>query len=172
MIVKSLSEIAAQYIGIKEISGNNGWDDKEFERKMKAMGWRKGLAYCAFFVKLCAFEYYSQFDSGKFSILERLFSPMAVVTYQNFKKAGYAYEIPSKNCLVVWQTIMGGEKKQTGHIAVFKDIEWPDVITIDGNTNLAGSRDGDGIYQKRRNIKIYKEGLNFIGFINLPEYEG
>lgn len=30
---------------------------------------------------------------------------------------------------------------------------WPDgdyVITVEGNTNMAGSREGDGVYRKRR----------------------
>jgi hypothetical protein len=172
MTVKTIAEIAAQYIGISEIPQNQGWNDKEFERKMLAIGWQKDWAYCALFAKLCTFEYLSQFDSTKIDGLRPLFSPMAVITYYRFKNAGYISQIPSKNCLVVWQHYENGIAQETGHMGILKKLEYPDLITIDGNTNLAGSREGDGFFEKRRTIKENViTGLKFLGFINLPEFE-
>jgi hypothetical protein len=136
------------------------------------MGWQVDWAYCAIFAKLCTFEYLSQFNSPKIDDLKPLFSPMAVVTYSWFKKAGFTSEIPTGNSLVVWQHIENGEPQQTGHMAILKKLEYPDLITIDGNTNQAGSREGDGIYEKRRTIKEnVSTGLKFLGFINIPSYE-
>ncbi|SKB64206.1 CHAP domain-containing protein [Daejeonella lutea] len=49
------------------------------------------------------------------------------------------------------------EKGRIAHVG-FVD-EWKDgwVITVEGNTNVLGSRDGDGVYRKRRLVRsIYK----------------
>jgi len=35
-----------------------------------------------------------------------------------------------------------------------QDGDW--IVTIEGNTNLAGSREGDGVYRKRRHLKVVK----------------
>ncbi len=45
------------------------------------------------------------------------------------------------------------DKRRIAH-AGFVD-RWGDkwVITVEGNTNAAGSRDGDGVYRKRRPVK-------------------
>lgn len=42
-------------------------------------------------------------------------------------------------------------KKRVAHVGIIRD--WTDgsyAITIEGNTNTAGSREGDGVYNKRR----------------------
>jgi hypothetical protein len=175
MEIKPLAEIAAQYIGIKEIPNNMGWDNKEFERKMIDVGWTLGWAYCALFAKLCTLEFLAQFDSAKFlqtDVLSPLFSPMATVSYNRFKKAGYTAEMPGLNTLVVWQHYENGEPQPTGHMAILKSFENGNLNTIDGNTNLAGSREGDGIYEKNRTLKENViTGLKFLGFINLPNFQ-
>lgn len=172
MIIKPIFEIASSYIGIKEIPPNKGWNNKEFERKMLAIGWQVDWAYCALFAKLCTIEYLSQFDSTKIDVISPLFSPMATVTYNRFKKAGYASQTPSLNTLVVWQHYKDGEPQPTGHMGVLKSFDNSILNTIDGNTNVAGSREGDGFYEKNRTIKEnVVNGLKFLGFINLPNYE-
>lgn len=49
------------------------------------------------------------------------------------------------------------EKKRIAHVGLIvqQDDSW--VTTIEANTNVTGSREGDGVYKKRRNIRtIYK----------------
>ncbi|PWG78593.1 hypothetical protein DDR33_21770, partial [Pararcticibacter amylolyticus] len=49
------------------------------------------------------------------------------------------------------------EKGRIAHVGFVDD--WGDkyVVTVEGNTNEAGSREGDGVYRKRRFIScIYK----------------
>lgn len=36
------------------------------------------------------------------------------------------------------------------------------VITVEGNTNEAGNREGDGVYRKRRTIKSIYVAANYI----------
>ena len=53
-------EIAMNYLGQEEVSGNMGFEDDEFEKKMKAVGWEKGQAWCAYFAELVWKEAYKE----------------------------------------------------------------------------------------------------------------
>lgn len=53
----------------------------------------------------------------------------------------------------------GNGQGHTGFVTAVNG-EWVD--TIEGNTNSAGSREGDGVYRKRRLIKNAK------GFLRMP----
>ena len=44
------------------------------------------------------------------------------------------------------------EKKRVAHVGFVDDWQDKYVITVEGNTNQAGSREGDGVYRKRRPI--------------------
>lgn len=69
--------------------------------------------------------------------------------------------------LVCWQS----KKNVTaGHIGVFlHKIDDDTIITLEGNTDADGTREGDGIYIKKRNFK--STGMNFKGFIPVEENE-
>jgi len=42
------------------------------------------------------------------------------------------------------------EKKRVAHTGFVDQWEQTYIITVEGNTNEAGSREGDGVYRKRR----------------------
>ena len=42
--MSNVVEIARKYLGQTEISGNKGFNDKLFEKRMKDVGWLPGLA--------------------------------------------------------------------------------------------------------------------------------
>ena len=44
-------------------------------------------------------------------------------------------------------------KKRIAHVGFIDKQEGNYYITVEGNTNEAGSREGDGVYRKRRHIK-------------------
>ena len=50
--------IAKGYLGQKEVPGNKGFQDKDFEKKMRQVGFYTGAPWCAFFVKLVYGEAY------------------------------------------------------------------------------------------------------------------
>jgi len=48
-------------------------------------------------------------------------------------------------------------KKRIAHVGFIHAQEGDYYITVEGNTNQAGSREGDGVYKKRRPKRtIYK----------------
>lgn len=49
------------------------------------------------------------------------------------------------------------EKGRIAHVGFVDEWNDPWLITVEGNTNLSGSREGDGVYRKRRLVRsIYK----------------
>lgn len=49
------------------------------------------------------------------------------------------------------------EKARIAHVGFVDEWNDPWVITVEGNTNVLGSREGDGVYRKRRLVRsIYK----------------
>ncbi len=49
------------------------------------------------------------------------------------------------------------EKGRIAHVGFVDEWEEPWVVTVEGNTNVLGSREGDGVYRKRRLTRsVYK----------------
>ncbi len=49
------------------------------------------------------------------------------------------------------------EKKRIAHVGFVDQWDGTWVVTVEGNTNMSGSREGDGVYRKRRLVgSIYK----------------
>ena len=49
------------------------------------------------------------------------------------------------------------EKGRIAHVGFIDEWKDPWVITVEGNTNVLGSREGDGVYRKRRLVRsVYK----------------
>lgn len=55
-----------------------------------------------------------------------------------------------------------------GHCGLVEKDDGNWITTIEGNTNLAGSREGDGVYRKRRHRRTIKY---FADWVNLPRKE-
>ena len=160
-----LTSKASSYVGIVEKGGNNqGFSNLEFEKDIKEVGWGKGQAWCSYFVMLlfkkCSIpnditgwspstynkkdviftdkEFKTTYSSGDLLVLS--------LSYDKFKKNPARY-------------------KGIGHTGVVIDIRENAIVSIEGNTNDAGTRDsrtGDGVYKKIRpltkNINITRWG--------------
>jgi len=135
--VKSIYE---SQIGIREKGINSG---KEVEMYLASAGLSKGNPWCASFVQWS----YLQCDSGL-----KIKSAGWVPSWFPSKKLIYVRgkinkEHPRSGDLI---GIYFKEKKRLAHIG-FYDSETSDFyITVEGNTNEEGSREGDGVYKKRR----------------------
>lgn len=152
--------IARKYVGQTEKPANSGFNDADFEKKMKAVGWLKGQAWCAYFCELVCREALPEKDAE----LAKLFSASAVKTYENFKEAGRVSDTPRPGYLAVWRYGNGWQ----GHIGVVTEVLTEKLFsTIEGNTNAIGGREGYIVARKSRylNKPFAPKGLNLIGFI-------
>lgn len=168
-ITDLIAEIALSYEGMKEIPGNMGFEDKVFEELLVEVGWERGQAWCAYFAELVWKKAYK--DSPEtVLLLDKLFTAGAVSTYNNFKASEEftTDKHPKRGDLVIWQTWKNNAPHWTGHagivISVSNDNEF---ISIEGNTNSQGGREGIEVALKHRKLTFdAKNGLVLKGFIH------
>jgi hypothetical protein len=163
--MREAAEIARQYIGQKEITDNAGFLDKEFEKKITNCGFEKGQAWCAYFAELVWKEAFP----AKFYNFSKLFSAGAIRTWDNFMKDdGFICDrTPETGAVIIWQHYKDGEPTWQGHAGILDYIDGEFMVTIEGNTNASGGREGIEVAEKRRriNFNTVENGLVLKGFI-------
>ena len=163
MITDRIVDIAKSYIGFTEKPNNSGFTNASFEKRMKEVGWSKSLSWCCFFCELVWTEAYENKDIV--SQLDKLFSGSATTTFKNFdlSKDWKVSDLPKPGALVVWRHGNGWQ----GHIGIVESVEGEVFMTIEGNTNDKGGREGYIVARKRRlrRFTFQPDGLNLIGFI-------
>lgn len=158
---------AEWYNGRMEKPNNSGFHDPSFEKELSAVGWYKGLAWCAFFTKLIYTKAYKG-DPKLAGIVKSKFNGGALATYNNVKAEGTfeVSDIPVIGAIAVWQH----GSSSAGHVGIVKsfDIKTNTMYCVEGNTNASGSREGDRVAIKARTIKRERtaNGLNLKGFIH------
>ena len=165
-INESIAMIAAKYIGFQETPNNSGFKDKEFEQRMKDVGWDKGMAWCTFFCELVWKEAYSKNDEIKKRLTE-LFSGSATTTYKNFdlnKLFKTSPDTPVVGAIAIYRHGSGWQ----GHAGIVVKTLENATDNVEGNSNDKGGRDGYIVTPKNRKIiQPYKPtGLNLVGFIH------
>jgi hypothetical protein len=158
------------YVGQQEISGNKGFKNAAFQKKMEECGWSMTQSWCAYFAELVWKEAFGK-SHPLWKTLDRLFSPSATATFANFK--GHPTEFatgktPKVGALVVWQYGNGWQ----GHIGVVTElVDKTTFKTVEGNTNSSGGREGIEVAVKTRKLgePFKAKGLNIVGFVYPPE---
>jgi hypothetical protein len=161
--------IAKSLVGQKEISGNAGFKDPGFQKRMQEVGWIKGHAWCTYTGELIWKESFTP-QHPLYAEVDKCFSALATKTWSNFKasKLFKTGQLPKRGALAIYQYGKG----YTGHLAVVVDkLPVPKFSTVEGNTNAAGGREGIEVAEKiRKTGEPFKaKGLNLLGFVYLPE---
>lgn len=171
----SISETAKKYLGQTEKSGNMGFNDAEFEKKMTAVGFHLHDSWCCYFQELVVKEAMPD----KFKEWDKLFSANANLTLENFRKAGYQISAtPVMDSLVVWRQMKDGNPVNvgttdkpiyTGHIGCVCATNAKDTAlfeSIEGNTSTPGVREGYIVAKNPHRVASdVKNGLKVMGFI-------
>lgn len=129
--------IAASQIGVRELTGKN--DGVEVTKYLNSVGLDKGYAWCAAFVSWVH-------DQAGVTGAKSAWSPSWLPRDRLVKNAkpGDVFGIYFRS------------KNRIAHVGII-EVPGATTITIEGNTNEAGSREGDGVYRKRRLSKqIYQ----------------
>jgi hypothetical protein len=171
-IQEIIVDVARSYIGKKEISENEEFEDKIFEFKMKEVGWKPKEAWCSYFVELIFKEAFKQYDTSYLEFLNKNFSGSSKLTYNNFKKNGKPFGFitsmePKIGSIIVWQSTKGFA---SGHIGIVTnyDSDTQKMSVVEGNTNYIGSKEGNLSIEKIRNYTTMPTGnLKILGFINI-----
>ncbi|QNK63952.1 CHAP domain-containing protein [Pedobacter sp. PAMC26386] len=164
--VSKIIAVAESYRGIIEIKPNKGFGNAVFDKKIRQVGFYTGAPWCAFFTKLVFTEAYADHVAMK-AIINQCASGNAQATLKNFKANGTfaTGQVPKPGAIVIWQLGSG----TSGHAGIVKSVDEVanTMITIEGNTNASGSREGDRVAQKLRTIKrpFQAAGLNVLGYV-------
>jgi hypothetical protein len=157
----SITEVANSYLGKREIPGNMGFTDKQFEKKMIDVGFQKTFAWCALFMELCVKEGNPAFYEAN----KKLFSASATTSYKNFDIAKKCSPLPAVGDGVIWRHGNGWQ----GHAGIVIGVNTAagTIDTVEGNTDSKGGREGIEVSRKQRKLKTpyAARGLNLVGFI-------
>lgn len=153
---------ALSFLDERELSGNSGFEELMFEELMKKTGWQRGQAWCTYFAELVWQQ------EGQDT---KLFSGSAVQTFNNFRDAKFrTFTNPAVGYVVIWQNYRQGIAKWTGHAGIIVAVQRNQIVTVEGNTNSSGGREGIEVAMKIRNLDFTNNnGLRMLGFI-APEF--
>lgn len=134
-------------IGVREATGHN--DGSRVEEYLAAAGRRKGEAWCAAFVTWV-------FVQAGVEAAVSGWSPAWFPADRTVYVRGKAENLTPQQA-----DVFGIYFPDAGRIAHVGFVDrWDDgslTVTVEGNTNEAGSREGDGVYRKRRlKTQVYK----------------
>ena len=166
-------EVAHRYVGVREgARANRG---EEVDAIVEAGGWRPGGAWCAAFAYFCHLT--AAAELGGATSCPRPSYPRAAFMWYD-ATGDYRYTA-SQILDGVAQPLAGDvmvmarpssfnnlrrdtRRKLAGHagIVVRWDAEAEELVTVEGNTDDAGSREGDGVYEKRRAVERNPRGRN------------
>lgn len=171
-------EIALEDEFQKEVKGNHGWKDQEFDCLMKATGWQDGQAWCAYWAeKVWRQVYSSEVDM----VIGRLFSANAVATFNNFWDSTFeTSNRPVDGAVVIWQKMVNGHPSRVGDtkwirghagIVISTEGDVNTFMTLEGNSNSEGGREGIEVARQERTLDFNKQhGLQLLGFIHPKEF--
>ncbi len=137
---KAIIDSALSQVGVREATGHN--DGVAVEKYLKTCGIGKGNAWCAAFITW-------NYKINHVFAIKSAWVPNWFPESKNIYVRGKYSRGPPQpgDPFGLWIN------NRIGHIGFVYKWDTKIVTTIEGNTNEAGSREGDGVYIKRRLTK-------------------
>ncbi|MFC6999592.1 CHAP domain-containing protein [Rufibacter roseus] len=127
-------------LGVREATGKN--DGAAVEMYLRSTGLGKGHAWCGAFVNWVLKE--CGYTTPKGAAWAPSWFPASRLVYSSGKESRAGPR--AGDVFGIWFSNL----KRIGHVGFVEKWSGSSVITVEGNTNEAGSREGDGVYRKRR----------------------
>lgn len=137
-------QIALSQLGVRELSGHN--DGPAVESFLRSIGLGKGFSWCGAFVYWCVNE------AAKVLNLPNPLVKTGGVLYQwQYTKCKKVLSNPQRGDIFIIDHGRG-----LGHTGRVVDVVGSKIITIEGNANNNGSREGVGIFKLEREQSTIK----------------
>ncbi len=163
---------AKKWVGEKEIAGNMGFENSELDEYMRKYGdFRDSQSWCASFVKMVVMK---KVGKNYEQLIDKLITPSTQQTFNNFKNDNSGlFKIttePKKGDIVIWQKYKQGNATFYGHMGVVEKVKKDSFMSIEGNTNSKGGREGIEVAVKERKFDFNNiNGLRIKGFIHIKK---
>lgn len=157
--------LAKSFIGNEELLNNSGFKDSKFQSMMEKIGWMTGWAWCASFVRLvylkAAADYFGK-DSEQYKIINKTLKHGVLRTYRAAKnsKNWAITEKPVEGGILIWK-----HSRTTGHEGIALNSHSV-TVTVEGNTNERGEREGKFVLSKVRSVHFDNKYLGCLSFVN------
>ncbi|WP_434777606.1 CHAP domain-containing protein [Neisseria sp. Ec49-e6-T10] len=136
--------MAKTQLGVVEIPRNSN-KGKDVEKYLSSIGLGGGYAWCMSFVYWCVEQAAKEYRTAN-----PLYRTGGVLMQWNQRQNLKASKPMAGDIFIM------DFGKGTGHCGFVTKVEGSYIFTIEGNTNSAGSRDGDGVYERKRLISSCK----------------
>lgn len=134
----NLVKIAENEVGVRELTGNN--DGKRVELYLAWVGLKKPEPWCAAFISYL----FHQIGNSK---------PRSGWCPDLFPDSKLARSALPGNIIGIYFA----DKHRIAHVGLIVNEKDNWITSVEGNTNITGSREGDGVYRKLRHRRtIYK----------------
>lgn len=145
--------IARSQIGVREATGKN--DGFDVEKYLATTGLGNGYAWCAAYVNWVYLH--ANINQPKSA---QAWSPSWFPAYRTYWSVGQIeYQTPQPGDVFgIYFTAKG----RIAHVGIIEAWQGHYAAAIEGNTNDAGSREGDGVYRKKRMKKQVSKVSNWI----------
>lgn len=127
-------KLAENEIGVRERTNQN--DGLRVEEYLHCVGLKKGQPWCAAFVSYI-------YQKGGFAKPRSGWSPAL------FPSSRLARSALPGNLIGIYFL----EYKRIAHVGIIVKQEGDWMISVEGNTGISGSREGEGVFRKRRQVR-------------------
>lgn len=148
---------AKKYLGVREHGYNSGPEVEMFQKAVDGKATQE--SWCMAYVQYCIKKVCAQVG-----IKEPLYSSEGCLDVWNHTADAYKNHVGGPGQIVIFQH---GDTIH-GHTGICEDAGKIYIHTIEGNTNSAGSREGDGVYEKVRTL-AGSPSLKTKGFIDVSQ---
>lgn len=133
-------------IGVMEVGGDNRGE--RVEEYLQSCGLGAGFAWCACFVTFGFTELGVETVASAWSPdwFKETQSTASVLVYKRGIVDGHKYDWKPVDVIGIWFSNLN----RIAHVGVIDSFEGEYIITIEGNTNDASSREGDAVLRKKR----------------------
>lgn len=156
---QAVKRIYDSEVGVREQGINAG---KEVERYLSYVDLSRGQPWCAAFI--CWIYGQAGVDHHRSGWTPELFPSSKIIwsKAQAYPAGQISGKRQADSDQIIPDTgdifaLFFPEKNRIAHAGFVDQWKDPWLITVEGNTNSSGSREGDGVYRKRRLVKsVYK----------------
>lgn len=138
---EAVLQIATSQIGVREATGRN--DGKQVEQYLASVKLGRGYPWCAAFVSWC-------YDKVSIKHPVSGYCPhwfkTGIVYLRTKDKSIFESNAKPGDIFGIWFNNL----QRVAHVGIVYKVTPDYVVTIEGNTNDALSREGDGVYKKKR----------------------